>query len=109
MKTEDMKLGPELFRASAEDRVALGLALAEVVRLHGLQAKPEQVKALLQEAAQTYEQPEAVVRWHYEQPERLNEFEALAVERNVVDWVLAQARVEDAPTTFAELMGPARR
>ncbi len=66
MKTEDMKLGPELFRASAEDRVALGLALGEVVRLHGLQAKPEQVKALLQEAAQTYEQPEAVVRWHYE-------------------------------------------
>jgi len=103
-----MKLGPELFRTSAEDRVALGLALGEVVRLHGLAAKPEQVKALLQEAAQTYEQPEAVVRWHYEQRERLNEFEALAVERNVVDWVLAQARVEDAPTTFAELMGPAR-
>jgi trigger factor len=108
MKAQDVKLGPELFRASAEDRVALGLALGEVVRLHGLQAKPEQVKALLQESAQTYEQPDAVVRWHYEQPKRLNEFEALAVERNVVDWVLAQARVEDTPTTFAELMGPAR-
>ena len=46
------------------------------------------MKALVQEAAQTYEQPEAVVRWHYEKPERLNEFEALAVEHNVVDWVL---------------------
>lgn len=108
MKSEDMKLGPELFRATAEDRVALGLALGEVVRQHDLAAKPEQVKALVQEAAQTYEQPEAVVRWHYEKPERLSEFEALAVERNVVDWVLAQARVEDVPATFAELMGPAR-
>jgi trigger factor len=108
MKPEDMKLGPELFRASAEDRVALGLALGEVVRLHALEAKPEQVKALVQEAAQTYEQPDAVVRWHYEQAERLNEFQALAVEHNVVDWVLAQAKVEDAATTFAELMGPAR-
>lgn len=108
MKAEDMKLGPELFRASAEERVKLGLALGEVVRLHALEAKPEQVKALVQESAQTYEQPDAVVRWHYEKAERLNEFEALAVERNVVDWVLAQTRVEDAPTTFAELMGPAR-
>jgi len=108
MKSEDMKLGPELFRATAEDRVALGLALGEVVRQHDLAAKPEQVKTLVQEAAQTYEQPEAVVRWHYEKPERLSEFEALAVERNVVDWVLAQARVEDVPATFAELMGPAR-
>jgi trigger factor len=108
LKPEDMKLGPEMFRANAEDRVALGLALGEVVRLHGLEAKPEQVKALVQEAAQTYEQPDAVVRWHYEKAERLNEFEALAVERNVVDWVLAQAKVEDTPTTFAELMGPVR-
>ena len=62
------------------------------MRTEGLGAKPEQVKALVQEAAQTYEQPEAVVRWHYEKPERLNEFEALAVEHNVVDWVLARAR-----------------
>ena len=46
------------------------------------------MKALVQEAAQTYEQPEAVVRWHYEKPERLSEFEALAVEHNVVAWVL---------------------
>ena len=41
---------------------------------HNLAAKPEQVRALVAEAAQTYEQPDAVVRWHYEKPERLNEF-----------------------------------
>jgi trigger factor len=109
LKAEDMKLSPELFHANAQERVALALAIGEVVRAHGLQARPDQVKALVQEAAQTYEQPEAVVRWHYEKPERLNEFEALAVEQNVVDWVLAQARVEDVPTTFAALMGPARQ
>jgi trigger factor len=108
MKPEEARLAPDAFRASAESRVALGLVFAEVVRLHGLQAKPEQIKALVKEAAQTYEQPDAVVRWHYEKPERLNEFEALAVERNVVDWVLARARVEDAKATFAELMVPAR-
>ena len=108
MKAEDVKLSPELFRASAEERVALGLAVGELVRAEGLAAKPDQVKALVAEAAQTYEQPEAVVRWHFEKAERLAEFEALAVERNVVDWILARARVVDKPSTFADLMGPAR-
>ena len=83
--------------------------LAEVVRAHGLAAKPEQVKALVQEAAQTYEQPDAVVRWHYEKPERLNEFEALAVEHNVVEWVLARAKVVDKPTSVRRPDGAARR
>jgi trigger factor len=108
MKAEDMQLTPDMFWSKAEDRVALGLSLSEAVRLHGLQAQPEQVKAFVLEAAQTYEQPEAVVRWHYEKPERLNEFEAQAVERNVVDWVLSQAKVVDTPATFAELMGSPR-
>ena len=66
------------------------------------------MRALVDDVAQTYEQPEAVVRWHYEKPERLNEFESLAVERNVVDWLLGQARVNDVPTTFEALMGPAQ-
>lgn len=108
MKPEDIKLTPDMFRQRAEDRVALGLAMGELVRLHGLTAKPEQVKALVQETAQTYEQPEEVVRWHYEQADRLSDFESAAVERNVVDWVLGQARVEDHSATFADLMSPVR-
>src|SRR5207247_4885718 len=52
MKAEDIKLTPDTFHAAAENRVALGLILSEVVRTEGLGAKPEQVKALVQEAAQ---------------------------------------------------------
>ena len=105
VKAEDMNLDPENLRSGAEGRVSLGLILAEIVRTENLGAKPEQVKALVQEAAQTYEQPEAVVRWHYEKPERLKDFEALAVEHNVVDWVLSRARVADRPAAFTDLMG----
>ena len=107
VKAEDMQLTADVFRPQAEERVAFGLILNEVVRQHQLQAKPEQVRTLVEEAAQTYEQPEAVVRWHYEQPERLNEYQVLAVERNVVEWALTQARVEDQPTTFSAVMEPA--
>jgi trigger factor len=105
-KAEDIKLNPDLFRPQAEDRVTLGLIVGELVRKEGLQAKPEQVRALVQETAQTYEQPEAVVRWHYEKRERLAEFESLAVEKNVVDWVLGRARVSDTPISFEALMAP---
>jgi trigger factor len=108
MKPEDIKLTPDMFRTQAEDRVALGLVLNELVRTQNLAAKPEQVKAMVQETAQTYEQPEAVVRWHYDKPERLADFEALAVEHNVIEWVLAKAQVKDTPTSFEALMGPAR-
>ena len=103
---EELELSPDVFRAQAEERVAFGLVLNEVVRQNQLQARPEQIRALVEEAAQSFEQPDAVIRWHYEQPDRLNEYEVRAVERNVIDWVLQRARVVDQPTAFAALMDP---
>ena len=105
-KPQDLELSLDVFRPQAEERVALGLIIAELVRREKLQAKPEQVKALVTETAQTYEQPEAVVRWHYEKPERLRDFEAMMLEQNVVDWILARAKVTDEPATFEQVMGP---
>ncbi len=105
-RPEDLAIGVDVFRPQAEERVALGLLIAELVKREDLHAKPEQVKALVHEQAQTYEQPEAVVRWHYEKPERLADFEAVTLEQNVVDWVLARANVVDEPTTFEAVMGP---
>jgi len=107
VKTEELELPEDAFRPQAEERVAFSLVLNEVVRQHQLQARPEQIRALVEEAAQSFEQPEAVIRWHYEQPDRLNEYEVRAVERNVIDWVLQRARVEDQPAAFAALMEPA--
>ena len=108
MKAEDIKVTPDMFVAQAGYRVVLGLVLGDLVRNHGLAATREQVRSRVEAAAQTYEQPEAVVRWHYEKPERLVEFETAALEKNVVDWVLSRTRVVDRPTTFEALMEPAR-
>jgi len=108
MNAEEVKLEPAMFQRQAVDRVVLGLVLGDLVRNQGLAATREQVRARVEAHAQTYEQPEAVVRWHFEKPERLAEFETAALERNVVDWVLKRARVVDRPTTFEALMGPSR-
>jgi trigger factor len=101
------ELTVDVFRAQAEERVAFSLVLNELVRQHQLQARPEQIRALVEEAAQSFETPDAVIRWHYEEPSRLNEYEVRAVERNVIDWALQRANVQDQPTPFLSLMEPA--
>lgn len=106
VKPEDLAVGVDLFRPQAEQRVALGLLMSELVKREHLAARPEQVKELVHEQAQSYEQPDAVVRWHYEKPERLADFEAAVLEQNVVDWVLERAQVTDEPATFDAVMGP---
>ena len=90
----------------AEERnVRLGLILAEAVKAHSLQARPEQVRALVEEQAQSYERPAEVVKWFYQSPERLREMESLVAEDNVVAWALRTARTEDRAIEFNELMG----
>ena len=106
-RESNLPTSADIFRPQAEDRVAFGLILNEIVRVNQLQPKPEQVRALVAEAAQSYEQPDAVIRWHYDKPERLNDFETAAVEHNVVQWALGRAQVEDQATTFSALMEPA--
>jgi len=108
VKLESLPVSPEALDAQARRRVTLGLVLGEVVRAHDLGAKPEQVRALVTEHAQTYEQPFEVVKWIYSEPQRLSEFEGLAVELNVVKWVLERAKVEDEAISFDKLMGGAK-
>ena len=104
---ENLPIDPQLFEDQAKRRVALGLIIGETVKKHDLAAKPNQVRALVEEQAQSYEEPTEVVKWFYSQPERLAEFEGLVVEDNVVAWVLQQAKVVDKPVAFEELMGNA--
>jgi len=105
MKVNEMPLQPEWFADQAKRRVTLGLILAELVKSENLLATPEQVRALVEENAQSYEHPEEVIRWYYAQPQRLGEVEGLVIESNVVEWVLGKAKVTDKPAVFDELMG----
>jgi len=95
----------ELFRPQAERRVRLGLVLAELVRANELQAKPEQIKAHIDELASSYEKPAEVVRWYYGDNRRLAEVEAMVIENNVTEFVLSKAKAVDKTLGFDELMG----
>jgi len=85
LKMESMPIDPQIFEDQARRRVTLGLIVGELVKKHDLAAKPQQVRALVDEHAASYEQPGEVVKWYYYQPERLAEFEDLAVEQTVIE------------------------
>ncbi len=104
IKMENLPINPEAFEDQARRRVALGLVVGELVKVHGLGPTPEQIRALVEDYAQSYEQPSEMVRWIYSEPQRLSEFEALAVEANVVKWVLEHAQVAEKAVSFDELM-----
>ena len=94
----------DVFRPQAEKRVRLGLVVAELVRANALQAKPEQLKAHIEELAASYEKPQEVVRWYLSDNRRMAEVEAVVIENNVTDFVLSKAKVSEKAVSFDELM-----
>ena len=104
-KMKDFPMQREWFLDQAKRRVSLGLVLSEIVKTKELHAKPEQIKSVVEDAAQSYEHPEEVIRWYYAQPQRLAEIEGVVIEDNVVEWALSSAKVLDKAVAFDELMG----
>ncbi len=95
----------DLFRPQAERRVRLGLVVAELVRANNLHARPEQIKAHIDELAASYEKPMEVARWYYGDNKRMAEVEAIVIENNVTEFILGKARIKEKAIDFDELMG----
>ena len=104
VKPAQVPFTPQTFEAAAKRRVALGLVIGELARAENLQPKPAEVRALVEQEAASYESPAEVVKWFYMQPQRLQEMEGVALEANVVRWVLSKAKVVDKAIAFDELM-----
>ncbi|MFZ1181165.1 MAG: trigger factor [Herbaspirillum sp.] len=98
------QLPRELFAAQAERRTRLGLILTEIVKANGLEATEEQVKAQVEDFAQSYEDPQQVLKYYFSDRDRLAGVKALVLEENVVSYVLNNARVSEKPVPFDVLM-----
>jgi trigger factor len=107
MNVKDVPFPPELFKDKAERRVRLGLILSKLVADNNLQATPEQVKAQIEDFAQSYEDPREVLKYYYSDRRRLGEVEALVLEENVVTYVLGLSKNVSKEVPFDELMGSA--
>src|SRR5215471_11497475 len=100
MNANDVPLSSEVFAPQAERRVRLGLIVAELVRLHGLQARQDQVRKSIDQIAQSYEKPAEVIQWYLGNRERLSELENAVTEDNVTAWVLEHAKAADKAVSF---------
>jgi trigger factor len=101
---ENAPIPTEVFQPQAERRVRLGLVVAELVRANGLQAKPEQLQAHIEELSQSYEKPAEVMRWYLSDRQRMAEVEAVVIENNVTQFVLGKAKIVDTLLPFDDLM-----
>ena len=105
MKTKGVSLPPDMFKDRAEKRIKLGLILSHLVQKHNLSAKMDQVNSFIEEYAQSFDQPEEVIRWYAAEPGRMQEVEHIVLEENVVNWAMGQAKTVDKQAEFNELMG----
>ncbi|HEZ0676455.1 TPA: trigger factor [Neisseria meningitidis] len=101
----NLDLPLDMFKEQAERRVSLGLILAKLVDENKLEPTEEQIKAVVANFAESYEDPQEVIDWYYADPSRLQAPTSLAVESNVVDFVLGKAKVNEKALSFDEVMG----
>ena len=107
MDVNELKLPKDNFEEQARRRVALGLILAEIIQKNEIKAEADKIRAVIDEMAQSYEQPEDVVSWYYGDEKRLAEVEQMVLEDATVDWVLSKVNVTDETVSFGDIMEPA--
>jgi trigger factor len=104
MDPKNVPVEPAWFVEQATRRVKISLIVSDIVAKNKLNATPDQVRRQVEELAQSYENPQELIKWYYANPERLSNIEDLAVEDNVVEWLSTQLKVVDKAVSFDELM-----
>ena len=105
-RIDESMLPAELFREQAQRRVSLGLIMNEVIQHNQLKVDPAAVRKLVEEMAESYEQPQEVVKWYYSNKEQLAQIEAMALEEAVIDHILSKAKVMENNCSYEEALKP---
>ncbi|GAA5525587.1 trigger factor [Microbulbifer aestuariivivens] len=97
-----------MFEDQAKRRVVLGLVVGEIVKQNKLDVDADRVKAKVEELASTYQQPEEVVEYYYNNRELLSGVESVVLEDQVVDFVLDSATVKEVESSYDDVIKPQR-
>lgn len=103
-QNQNLNLPRELFQDKARRRVLLGLLIGEVVKANNIQVDQDRMRALVENIAAGYEDPEEVLKWYYGNQEAMASVQTLVLEEQVMDWILDQAKITEKPYTFEELI-----
>ncbi|MBR5676023.1 MAG: trigger factor [Neisseriaceae bacterium] len=99
-------LPDEIFADRAKNSVAIGLIIGELDRQSDGKLMPttEQIREAVADYAQNFEEPNEVIEWYMQNKDRREEFANVALENNLVDYVLGKVKVVEKPMTFDEVM-----
>ncbi|WP_430462411.1 trigger factor [Thalassolituus sp. LLYu03] len=103
------RLPAELFQSQAEKRVVIGLLMNAVIETNELTPSAEKVEQLIEEIASTYQDPEEVRNYYASNPQQKSQMEALALEEQVVEKVLAAAKVSQSESTYEDMIRAANK
>ena len=92
----------DMFVPQAEHRVKLGLIVNEVMKRDPMDADPDRVRAMIEKLAAPYEEPEQVINWYYTNQEQLDQIQNLVLEEQMVEKVLAAAKVTEVELSYEE-------
>ena len=104
--TKDVSQAPprEPLLEPARRRVALGLIINDVIRSEKLVLDPKRANDRLDEMVGAYGDPAALKRAYQQNADAMRQVESLALEDQVVDWILQRAKVRETVSSFKELM-----
>ncbi|MFT6430566.1 MAG: trigger factor [Halopseudomonas sp.] len=102
------QLPAELFEEQAKRRVSLGLVVADVVKQNDIKPDNDRVRAMVEELASAYQEPEQVVNWYYQNEQQLAEIQSVVLEEQVVDTVLQKAQVTTKQVPYEDAVKPAQ-
>ena len=94
----------DAFRAEAENRVRLGLFVAELSAKEKLAATEEAVKEAAKTIASSYQEPDDVVSYLLNDQASRNQLFNQVQEENIARWVLEHAKTEDVAVDFDAVM-----
>lgn len=103
------QLPNELFADQAKSRVQVGLLLAEVIKVHELDASDDEIKAKVEELAQQYQQPEQVIEYYLKDEQMKNQVKSAVLEEKAVDKLLEQAQVKDVEMSYEQALQTAQQ
>jgi trigger factor len=105
LSESDIPMGDDsMFKEQAEKRVTLQLLVADIIKTNGIKVDPAKVRAKIEKAAVGYEDTSEVINWYYSDKNRLAEVEALALEEEVINWIMDKAQVIETELTFDALI-----
>merc|ERR1712000_644176 len=103
------QLPAELFKDQAEKRVVIGLLMNAAIEANELTPSAEKVEELIEEVTSTYQDPEEVRNYYANNPQQKSQVEALALEEQVVEKVLAAAKVSQTESTYEDVIRAANQ